>query len=81
MGPEVIWLWSLRAQRSLVSILSTSGAALSTQVKVIGKGKDSYPLSGVIGASLPGMTGTKAIGVPIDASLATRFAGEYCKAS
>ena len=81
MRPEVIWLWSLRAQRSLVAILSTGGAALSTQVKVIGKDKDSYPLPGVNGASLPGMTGTKAIGVPIGASLATRFGGEYSKAS
>jgi len=73
-----MWLWSLRTQRSFVSILATDGAFLSTQVNVIGKDKDSYPLSGVIGASLPGMTGTKAIGVPLDASLATRFGGEYC---
>jgi hypothetical protein len=81
MRPEVMWLWSLRVQRSFVPILSTGGAALSTQVKVIWKDKDSYPLKGVIGAGLPGMTGAKVIGVPIDASLATRFGGEYCKSS
>ena len=74
-----MWLWSFRVQRSFVSIPSTGGAALSTQVKVIGKGKDSYPLKGVIGASLPsmtgGMTGAKVIGVPIGPSFATRFGG------
>jgi hypothetical protein len=77
MRPEVIWLWSLRVQRSFVSILSTGGASLSTQVKVIGKDSDSYPLKGVIGATLPGMTGTKAIGAPIGASLTTRCGGGY----
>jgi hypothetical protein len=76
-----MWLWSLRTQRSFVSILSTGGAFLGTQVNVVGKDNDSYPLSGVIGASLAGMTGTKAIGVPIDASLATRFGGDAASSS
>lgn len=76
-----MWLRSLRVQRSFVSILSTGGASLSTQMKVIGKVKDSYPLKGVIEASLRGTTGAKVTGVPIDASLATRFGGKYCKSS
>jgi hypothetical protein len=70
-----MWLWSLRVQRSFVSILSTGGASLSTQTKVIGKVKDSYPLKGVIGASLPGMTGTKAIGAPSGHPLPLALAG------
>jgi hypothetical protein len=70
-----MWLWSLRAQLSFVPILSTGGASLSTQVKVIGKDKDSYPLRGVIGASLPGTTGAKVIGAPSARPLPLALAG------